>query len=153
MNKKMLTKIKLSYLIPSYFMKTILFALFFVSISRVGVGQKADTLDSGKSVREKVLSDIQASLEGKTKAINSTASKLDRKVDSIDFSIKSTSNASGKEVCVHNRGQAKSIRCSRFAKNSFAEGLEGEYLFFVDGFAISKAAVWSDYFPYGSEYG
>ncbi len=68
--------------------------------------QRTDTLDSGKSVREKVLSDIQSSLDRKTKSIDSTVSKLDRKVDSLDRSIRETSNAKEKADKLLERVQA-----------------------------------------------
>jgi hypothetical protein len=85
--------------------KTFPFILFALICTHV-VAQKSDTLDSGKSVREKVLSDIQASLDRKTKFIDSTVSKLDRKVDSLDRSIKETSNAREKADKLLERVQA-----------------------------------------------
>jgi hypothetical protein len=65
-----------------------------------------DSLNSEKSVRQKVLSDIQTTLEAKSRTIDSTVSKLDWKVDSLDRSIKETSNVREKADKLLERVQA-----------------------------------------------
>jgi hypothetical protein len=51
------------------------------------------TLSSDKSIRNKVLSDIQDNLDKKTQRIDQTLSKLDNKVDSLDLAIAATRDA------------------------------------------------------------
>ncbi|MBS1666975.1 MAG: hypothetical protein JST58_06330 [Bacteroidetes bacterium] len=87
-------------------MKKILLPVLGVLIGVAGFAQSKDTLDTGKSVREKVLADIQSTLEKKTKAIDSTMLKLDQKVDSLDLSIRVTSNAREKADKLFDRVQA-----------------------------------------------
>ncbi len=87
-------------------MKNILLIYFLFFSATIAFAQKADSLSSEKSVREKVLSDIQTSLDKKTKSIDSTVVRLDRKVDSLDISIRETNNAREKADKLLERVQA-----------------------------------------------
>jgi len=87
-------------------MKESVVFIFLFSRCLFSFAQQADTLDSGKTVREKVLSDIQTNLDRKTKSIDSTVSNLDRKVDSLDRSIRETSSAKEKADKLLERVQA-----------------------------------------------
>ena len=87
-------------------MKESVVFIFLFSRCLFSFSQQADTLDSGKTVREKVLSDIQTNLDRKTKSIDSTVSNLDRKVDSLDRSIRETSSAKEKADKLLERVQA-----------------------------------------------
>jgi len=68
--------------------------------------QQTDSGYSEKSLREKVLTDIQEGLDRKTKSIDSTVAKLDEKVTDLDRSIKETSNAGEKAEKLLERVQA-----------------------------------------------
>lgn len=46
-------------------------------------GQVSDTTITDKNIRNKVLDDIQVGLESKTKVIDETVDKLDKKVDDL----------------------------------------------------------------------
>ncbi|MBS1916771.1 MAG: hypothetical protein JST87_10880 [Bacteroidetes bacterium] len=87
-------------------MKAFLVSFFMLCTTQFVVAQNTDTLASEKSVREKVLSDIQSNLDKKTRSIDSTVVKLDRKVDSLDKSIKETSNVREKADKLLERVQA-----------------------------------------------
>jgi hypothetical protein len=87
-------------------MKNISLFIFLCLFAGALPAQNADSLNSEKLVREKVLSDIQTNLERKTKAIDSTVVRLDRKVDSLDVSIRETNNAREKADKLLERVQA-----------------------------------------------
>lgn len=65
-------------------------------ISLTAFGQVTDTTITDINIKNKILSDIQSSLENKTKALDSTVTKLDKKVDVLDKAIASSKNASEK---------------------------------------------------------
>src|SRR5579862_7981650 len=87
-------------------MKNVLLAGFLFFSETIAFAQRADSLNSEKLVREKVLSDIQTSLDRKTKSLDSTVVRLDRKVDSLDVSIRETNNAREKADKLLERVQA-----------------------------------------------
>src|ERR1700744_2764914 len=57
--------------------------------------QTADTL-TDKQMKDKVLGEIQVSLDRRTKAMDSTVTKLDERVDALDKSIIETKDAKEK---------------------------------------------------------
>jgi hypothetical protein len=68
--------------------------------------QISDSLGTEKELREKVLSDIQVSLDKKTKSIDSTVFRLDQKVNDLDKSIVETKNVREKADKLLERVQA-----------------------------------------------
>ncbi len=70
------------------------------------IAQQMDSLGSEKELREKVLTDIQVSLDKKTRTIDSTVIRLDQKVNDLDKSIKETSNVREKADKLLERVQA-----------------------------------------------
>ncbi len=68
--------------------------------------QISDSLGTEKELREKVLSDIQVSLDKKTRSIDSTVFRLDQKVNDLDKSIIETNNVREKADKLLERVQA-----------------------------------------------
>jgi hypothetical protein len=68
--------------------------------------QVPDSLGTEKELREKVLSDIQVSLDKKTRSIDSTVFRLDQKVNDLDKSIIETKNVREKADKLLERVQA-----------------------------------------------
>ena len=66
--------------------------------------QNTDSLGTEKELREKVLSDIQVSLDKKTRSIDSTVFRLDQKVNDLDKSIVETNNVKGKSRQITGKG-------------------------------------------------
>ena len=64
-------------------------------LSSVAQAQQADTL-TDKQMKDKVLGEIQVSLDRRTKAMDSTVTKLDERVDALDKSIVETKDAKEK---------------------------------------------------------
>jgi hypothetical protein len=83
----------------------LLSAIFLCSVMTTS-GQQPDSVTSEKSLREKVLTDIQEGLNKKTKTIDSTVDRLDQKVDELDKSIKETNNVREKADKLIERVQA-----------------------------------------------
>ena len=71
-------------------MKYIIAACLLVSCITSANASVTDTLQSEKTAREQILTDIQRSLEVKNKAIDSTITKLDGRVSKLDSVIKLT---------------------------------------------------------------
>src|SRR5579863_1459455 len=80
----------------------LILAIFHSSVS----AQISDSLGTEKKLREKVLSDIQVSLDKKTKSIDSTVFRLDQKVNDLDKSIIETKNVREKADKLLERVQA-----------------------------------------------
>jgi hypothetical protein len=78
-----------------------------LSILNISVfAQISDSLGTEKELREKVLSDIQVSLDKKTRSIDSTVFRLDQKVNNLDKSIIETNNVREKADKLLERVQA-----------------------------------------------
>ncbi|HEY4107893.1 hypothetical protein [Puia sp.] len=83
-------------------MKKFLFILPGLFLLQTALGQASvpatpdTTLTTDKNIRNKVLGDIQESLDKKTKDIDQTLSKLDHKVDSLDQEIAASRDARDK---------------------------------------------------------
>jgi len=73
-------------------MKKIVFALLVLCFSMRAFAAETDSLISEKSVREKILKDIQLNLDLQNKVIDSTIVKLDGRVGKLDSVIKLTGN-------------------------------------------------------------
>ena len=82
----------------------IIFVLLIVQLSVFA--QISDSLGTEKELREKVLSDIQFSLDKKTRSIDSTVFRLDQKVNDLDRSIIETKNVREKADKLLERVQA-----------------------------------------------
>lgn len=82
----------------------IILGLLIVQVSVFA--QISDSLGTEKELREKVLSDIQVSLDKKTRSIDSTVFRLDQKVNDLDKSIIETNNAKEKADKLLERVQA-----------------------------------------------
>src|SRR5277367_3317431 len=81
--------------------------ILILSIVHLSVfAQISDSLGTEKELREKVLSDIQVSLDKKTRSIDSTVFRLDQKVNDLDKSIIETNNAREKADKLLERVQA-----------------------------------------------
>jgi len=71
--------------------------IFCLHVSFAQSTQNADTsLSNDKNIRNKVLNDIQESLDKKTQNIDQTLSKLDHRVDSLDLEIAASRDARDK---------------------------------------------------------
>lgn len=78
-------------------MKKFLLILSGTLLLRVSFAQSTDTtLSNDKNIRNKVLSDIQESLDKKTQNIDQTLFKLDHRVDSLDIEIAASRDAKDK---------------------------------------------------------
>ena len=97
-------------------MKKILLSVTLLVVAYAIQGQ-TDTTLTDKKIREKALSEIQSSLELKTKAIDLTVSKLDAKVDDLDRAIKSSRSASDKADKLLERVQALEKRQTTVEEN------------------------------------
>lgn len=88
-------------------MKYSIFLLVLLLEVKVSIfAQITDTTASEKYVRNKVLEDIQASLNRKNQLLDSTIAKLDMKVNDLDKSIRETSNVKEKADKLLERVQA-----------------------------------------------
>ena len=72
--------------------KIIIACLFICSFTRVGATVSDTAVLTEKSVREKILNDIQQNLDIKNKIVDSTITKLDSKVSRLDSVLKTTGN-------------------------------------------------------------
>ncbi len=87
-------------------MKLFILIIVLTTVQFSVKAQHADSLGSEKELREKVLSDIQLSLDKKTKSIDSTVLRLDQKVNELDKSIVETNNVREKADKLLERVQA-----------------------------------------------
>ncbi len=69
--------------------------LLFISLlfTFCGFSQETDTTITDRNIKSKVLSDIQLSLETKTRTLDSSVIKLDKKVDDLDKAIANSRSA------------------------------------------------------------
>lgn len=93
----------------------LLFAAFGASAQQLQV-QVADTLND-KQLKDKVLGEIQFSLDKRTKAMDSTVARLDERVDSLDKSILDTKDAREKADKLLERVQALEDRQKAIDQN------------------------------------
>lgn len=71
--------------------------IFFLHVSYAQTSSPTDTtLSNDKNIRNKVLSDIQESLDKKTTNIDQTVNKLNHRVDSLDIEIAASRDAKDK---------------------------------------------------------
>ena len=87
-------------------MKRLIIILILAIFHSSVLAQISDSLGTEKKLREKVLSDIQVSLDKKTKSIDSTVFRLDQKVNDLDKSIIETKNVREKADKLLERVQA-----------------------------------------------
>ncbi len=87
-------------------MKRSIIILVLLIVQLSVFAQISDSLGTEKELREKVLSDIQVSLDKKTRSIDSTVFRLDQKVNDLDKSIIETNNAREKADKLLERVQA-----------------------------------------------
>ena len=73
-------------------MKNIIAAILCLCLYFQAAATVSDTITTEKSIREKILSDIQQNLDVKNKVIDSTIAKIDGKVSKLDSVIKNTGN-------------------------------------------------------------
>jgi hypothetical protein len=87
-------------------MKPLIIILVLLIVQLSVFAQISDSLGTEKELREKVLSDIQVSLDKKTRSIDSTVLRLDQKVNDLDKSIIETNNVREKADKLLERVQA-----------------------------------------------
>jgi hypothetical protein len=95
--------------------KILLYAFLSFSCLRAAAQMPDSTND--KDLKEKVLSEIQLSLDNRSKVINATITKLDAKVDALDVSIKETKDAKEKADKLFLRVQALEDRQKTLEEN------------------------------------
>ncbi|HWY34979.1 MAG TPA: hypothetical protein VNX68_10055, partial [Nitrosopumilaceae archaeon] len=87
-------------------MKPLIIILVLLIVQLSVFAQISDSLGTEKELREKVLSDIQVSLDKKMRSIDSTVLRLDQKVNDLDKSIIETNNVREKADKLLERVQA-----------------------------------------------
>ncbi len=98
-------------------MKKELLTILSLLVFATAFGQVTDTTITDKNIKNKILDDIQVSLESKTKALDSTVTKLDKKVDDLDKAIATSKNASDKADKLLERVQALEKRQTTVEEN------------------------------------